>query len=161
MYHYTYMTVDENSGKYYVGRHSTENLFDGYKGSGKWVRNYPKTKRSDLITYVLEFFNDASELKCGEQNLLNEFHAQPHVSALHAKLVKRMAGGNAAYKKLDEATKTPFELGDHHGYNNTDPLVRRQAMAKYKEGSAEHGEYKKGVAAGNERRSSIGKQYRA
>lgn len=63
---------------------------------------------------------------------------------------------------LSEASgKTPFELGDHHGYNNVDPLIRRQAIAKFKDGSAEHTEYKKGVAAGNERRSSIGKQYRA
>ena len=91
----------------------------------------------------------------------DEFHSQPDVTALRAKLLKRTVGGNVAYKKLDEATKTPFEVGEHHGYNNTDPLVRRQAIAKYKEGSAEHDEYKKGVAAGNERRSSIGKQYRA
>jgi hypothetical protein len=41
MIHYTYMTVSD-TGKYYVGRHSTSNLFDGYKGSGKWVRSIKK-----------------------------------------------------------------------------------------------------------------------
>ncbi len=77
MYHYTYMTVDENSGKYYVGRHSTKNLFDRYQGSGKLVRNYPKNRRSELITFILEFFDSPEKLKCGEQALLTEYFQKP------------------------------------------------------------------------------------
>jgi hypothetical protein len=77
MFHFTYMTVDENSGKYYVGRHSTKNLFDNYKGSGKWVRSYPKNRKHELITFVLEFFEDELSLKLGEQNLLNEYFQKP------------------------------------------------------------------------------------
>lgn len=77
MFHFTYMTVDENSGKYYVGRHSTNDLFDGYKGSGKWVRFYPKGKKQNLFTYVLEFFSNEQELKIGEQKLLNEYFQKP------------------------------------------------------------------------------------
>ena len=38
MYLFVYKTTHVN-GKYYIGRHQTKNLNDGYLGSGKWVRS--------------------------------------------------------------------------------------------------------------------------
>lgn len=105
MYHYTYMTVDDNSGKYYVGRHSTNNLFDKYKGSGKWVKCYSKERKTDLITYVLEFFDDPLSLKNGEQFLLNEHFQKPFCMNFNNKSEGFATGANNPTNLLTEEQK--------------------------------------------------------
>ncbi len=69
MLHFTYMTVHKN-GKYYVGRHSTTNLHDGYYGSGKWVKSVKD--RSLLDRSVLQYFDNETELKQAEEILIAE-----------------------------------------------------------------------------------------
>lgn len=68
MYHFTYKTID-NKGNYYLGRHSTKNLFDGYQGSGNWVKSSRK-KGKHLITGIVEFYNTFEELKHAEESLI-------------------------------------------------------------------------------------------
>lgn len=56
MIHYIYKIIHE-SGKFYIGRHSTSCLEDGYMGSGKWPRSIKdKTKlRKEIISYCESF----------------------------------------------------------------------------------------------------------
>jgi len=42
IYHFTYKTKSLNE-RYYVGRHSTNNIDDNYIGSGLWVKQTWKT----------------------------------------------------------------------------------------------------------------------
>ena len=37
-YHFIYKTINLISGKYYIGMHSTDDLEDGYMGSGNCLR---------------------------------------------------------------------------------------------------------------------------
>lgn len=69
MYHYIYKTTSQ-SGKYYIGRHSTKNLEDGYLGSGKWVRGI--TDKTTLTKEILEFFDSFEELKDAESRYISE-----------------------------------------------------------------------------------------
>lgn len=58
MFHYIYKTTDKN-GKYYIERHSTRNLEDGYIGSGVWVRKHiDKTKLEKVIIEFCDSFED-------------------------------------------------------------------------------------------------------
>lgn len=70
MIHFIYKTTSD-SGKYYIGRHSTEKLDDGYFGSGKWVRSIKD--KSTLKREILEI--------CEEYNLLEreECYLKEHV----------------------------------------------------------------------------------
>lgn len=59
MIHYIYKTFTD-SGKFYIGRHSTKNLDDGYFGSGKWVRSIKD--RSILNKEILEYCDSHEKL---------------------------------------------------------------------------------------------------
>lgn len=73
-FHYIYkITRTDGSGKFYVGMHSTDNLEDGYFGSGqrlwKSIKKHGKEKHSKEI---LEFLPSRKELKNRERELVNE-----------------------------------------------------------------------------------------
>ena len=68
MYHYTYKITDGK--RFYVGRHSTDNLDDGYMGSGKWVRSIKDKTR--LHKEILTFYASSEEVISGEAVLISE-----------------------------------------------------------------------------------------
>jgi hypothetical protein len=75
MFHYIYKTIDKN-GKYYIGRHSTNNLEDGYMGSGVWVKKHKdKTRLKKIIVEFCETFDDLLQK---EQKYINEHIDDPH-----------------------------------------------------------------------------------
>jgi hypothetical protein len=73
MVHFIYKTTHTN-GKYYVGRHSTENIDDGYIGSGMWPRSIKD--RTTLTREVLEYAVDVIELKLLEARYLAEHYGK-------------------------------------------------------------------------------------
>jgi hypothetical protein len=61
-YHYIYKTLNLINGKYYVGVHSTNNLEDGYLGSGTAiVEAIQKYGEDNFKKEILEFFNCAED----------------------------------------------------------------------------------------------------
>jgi len=68
MLHFTYITAS-SSGLYYVGRHSTKNVNDGYQGSGVWVTACKKNK-VELHTKILNFYSTFEELQLAEECLI-------------------------------------------------------------------------------------------
>lgn len=73
-YHYIYkITRNDGSGKYYIGMHSTDNLDDGYFGSGK--RLWHSINKHGIEAHskaILEFLPSRDELKIREKQLVNE-----------------------------------------------------------------------------------------
>jgi hypothetical protein len=57
MHHTVYVTTNVENGKFYIGKHSTANLDDGYCGSGAWVKK-AKANKEHLNTRVLKMFDD-------------------------------------------------------------------------------------------------------
>lgn len=72
-YHYIYKTTNILNGKYYIGMHSTDDLDDGYIGSGKRLR-YSVNKHGieNHIHEVLEFLPSRESLGAREAELVNE-----------------------------------------------------------------------------------------
>ena len=72
-YHYIYKTINLINGKYYIGMHSTDNLEDGYIGSGKRLWNSIKIfGKHNFKCEILEMLPDRSSLKERERELVNE-----------------------------------------------------------------------------------------
>jgi len=72
-YHFIYKTTNEVNGKFYVGMHSTDDLDDGYIGSGKYLWNsIRKYGRENFRIEILESFESRGELKKREEELVNE-----------------------------------------------------------------------------------------
>lgn len=83
MYHYiyqVYLTNPESSmfGKLYFGKHSTNNLLDGYIGSGKLLKRYLKKYPNDYYRKILHLYNSAEELNKAEKLLIFKHIGKPY-----------------------------------------------------------------------------------
>ena len=72
--HYIYkITRLDKSGKYYIGMHSTDNIDDGYFGSGSLLSKSIKKHGKDKHTKeILEFLPTREALKLREKEIVNE-----------------------------------------------------------------------------------------
>jgi len=72
-YHYIYKITCKITNKFYVGMHSTDNLEDGYMGSGiRLWRSISKHGKENHVCEILEFLSDRSSLKKREAEIVNE-----------------------------------------------------------------------------------------
>lgn len=73
-YHYIYkITRLDESGRYYIGMHSTDDLEDGYFGSGKLItRSINKHGKEKHQKEILEFLPSREALKLREKELVNK-----------------------------------------------------------------------------------------
>ena len=72
-YNYIYKTTNLKNGKYYVGMHSTDNLNDGYLGSGlRLRRSIRRNGPENFKIEYLEFFDNRIDLANREKQLVNE-----------------------------------------------------------------------------------------
>lgn len=75
MYYYLYkivLTEGRLKDHYYIGRHKTENLDDGYKGSGTILKRYYKKHPTSFTKYYLQFFNNDADLSKAEEELVKQ-----------------------------------------------------------------------------------------
>jgi len=75
MYYIIYRTSSPG-GKYYIGRHSTTNLDDGYLGSGNWVKSIKD--KSTLTREIIVFAESKSELKILEEQFIKKSFNDPN-----------------------------------------------------------------------------------
>ena len=119
-YHYIYKTTCTINGKFYIGMHSTDNLDDGYMGSGKRLkRSLNKHGIENHTKEILEFLDDRDSLTKRELEIVNEqclldplcmnlqlgggggFKNEEH------KLKFQSSGVNASKVKMHELRKDP------------------------------------------------------
>jgi hypothetical protein len=72
-YHYIYKITCIITGKFYIGAHSTNNLDDGYMGSGNRIkRSIKKHGKENHKLEILEFLPDRKSLMIRECKIVNE-----------------------------------------------------------------------------------------
>lgn len=71
-YHYIYKITNLFSGKYYLGMHSTDDLDDGYMGSGRRIRySINKYGVGNHKKEIIEFCKSRKELLKREEEIVN------------------------------------------------------------------------------------------
>jgi len=122
-YHYIYKSTNLKNGKYYIGMHSTDNLDDGYMGSGKNLKRSLKKYGKDNFKFeILEFLPDRKSLiekekqivtedlvkdtmsmnlkKGGEGGFINDIHRKKFMDAAKKSVKIALKNGRETQKKL-------------------------------------------------------------
>lgn len=98
-YHFVYKITNIINKKYYIGIHSTDNLKDGYFGSGRKLWRYKKRYgKKNLRFEILEFLSNRSSLKEREKRLVNE-------DLLKDPLCLNLVTGGGGFSDSNEARK--------------------------------------------------------
>lgn len=103
-YRYIYKitcTTGSFKGKFYFGKHTTNNLDDGYKGSGKLLCNYYKKHPNDYIKEIISYHNSDEELNQAEYDIIHPFLGQ----SMCLNMVDGGLGGNCWLYKTEEEIK--------------------------------------------------------
>lgn len=101
-YYYTYKVQCTAVGRedyYYLGKHVTSNLNDGYKGSGKKLKEYYNQYPNDYTFTILEFYSNKTELNIAEQKLIGDLWKSDSYC------LNRMPGGSGSWKVAHENNK--------------------------------------------------------
>jgi hypothetical protein len=105
-YHFIYKTTNVLSGKYYIGMHSTDNLNDGYMGSGTRLRySINKHGEENHKREILEFVDSRIELKKREEEIVT-MNEVAKVDCMNLKV-----GGYGGFKD-DEHRKKCSDAGN-------------------------------------------------
>ena len=71
--HYLYKTTCIVNNKFYIGIHSTNNIHDGYLGSGLHLtRSVEKYGKENHIVEILEYFDNRDDLYIKEREVVNK-----------------------------------------------------------------------------------------
>lgn len=75
-YNYVYKITNLVNGKIYIGKHSTDDLDDGYMGSGKRLHQaYKKYGLENFNKEVIDYYNSEDELNQGEIYWIAKFNS--------------------------------------------------------------------------------------
>ena len=76
-FNYIYLITNNLNGKIYVGKHSTDNLNDGYMGSGVALhRAYNKYGQENFTKKILAFADTEEKLNWFERFYIKKYHAR-------------------------------------------------------------------------------------
>lgn len=108
-YHFLYKVVNVKNEKYYIGIHSTNNLDDGYLGSGtRLKKSIQYHERKSHEREILEFFETR------EDALIKEFDIVNEVLLKDPKCMNLTIGGKG-FKELSEKILESSALGGKKG----------------------------------------------
>lgn len=132
MIHYIYKLVHTN-GRYYVGRHSTNNIDDGYMGSGKWPRSIKH--QEGLSKEIIAYCNSFDELLIAEKILLTEHVGKPLCMNFNNNSVGFATGElNPAKSEKEKIRKSKLKGTLSPMFNKSHSLDAKNKMSESRKG---------------------------
>jgi hypothetical protein len=126
-YHFTYITICNTTHKFYIGKHSTKNLYDGYIGSGNYIqRAISKYGKNSFTRHILQFFNNEEEAFINEAKILTEDVIKTYKDNL-GMCYNLQSGGNGGTIYISEETRKKMSIANKEIQN------RPEVKAKIRE----------------------------
>jgi hypothetical protein len=125
-YHYIYKTTCIITKRFYIGMHSTDNLEDGYVGSGKRLwHSINKHGKENHVCEILEFLPDRKSLAKREMEIVNQ-------EMLNEELCMNIAtGGEGGYNlKAVESNKLKKGKTYEEIFKTPEMVKHRRQLAK-------------------------------
>jgi len=123
MFHYLYKTTCLINDTYYIGAHSTENLFDGYLGSGlRLAYSVAKYGEFNHDRVWLEFFDTREEAFAREAEVIT----QEFLDANQPQCMNLRLGGSGGWANEETQRKATKAANDRVAYlHQNDPAWRK------------------------------------
>lgn len=101
-YNYFYIVVNLKNGHFYHGIHSTDNMDDGYMGSGTVLQAaFDKHKKDNFVLIPLVFFPTRTELEAFEAHVVNKEFLRKYRGVCY-NVAEGGHGGDLSAGKSDE-----------------------------------------------------------
>jgi hypothetical protein len=124
-YHIIYKTTCLITKRFYIGMHSTDNLEDGYIGSGKLLwRSVKKHGKENHVTEILETLPDRSSLREREKHVVNEEFIKDEMC------MNLMVGGEGGFISKEHYNKMKSLSKEYMKNVWTDEEYRKRASAQ-------------------------------
>ena len=164
-YHYIYKTTCIITNRFYIGMHSTDNLEDGYVGSGKRLwHSINKYGKENHVCQILEFLESRDDLKAREKEIINQemlnedlcmniglggqggllnkehadkFHEAARLSVIE--LRKNPEWSNNFRNNISKGIKKAFKDGNFIPYNWSGRKHTEETITKMQESKKGHG----------------------
>ena len=82
-YHFIYLTINTNNGKFYIGKHTTDSLSDGYIGSGHHLfKAISKYGKKTFTHHRLCFFSNAKDAYKEERLIVDSSYIETYRNKL-------------------------------------------------------------------------------
>jgi len=131
MHHLVYVTTNVKNGKFYIGKHSTADVNDGYCGSGVWVLR-AKRKKSPLFTRIIKDCN--SEQEAYEK----EYEIVLAAKEIWPELCMNIADGGVGFS-ISYPSKRHGEFAPMYGKKHTEETKKHLAdVMSYRNGVNHH-----------------------
>lgn len=129
LHYLIYKTINNINGKYYVGKHITDNVYDDYTGSGtlikKAVSKYGLSAFTKVILYELSSLDDMNKMEAECVQLSNCFPVDPNSYNL-----KPGGSGGSLSGEYNPLYGTTFS--DEHKANISKALTGRNLSEQHK-----------------------------
>ena len=156
-YYYTYKVQCTAVGwedYYYLGKHVTSNLNDGYKGSGTKLQEYYKQYPEDYTFTILEFYSNKTELNIAEQKLIGDlWKTDPYCLNLTSGGHGSWAAASKSCKGKHLSDERRHKISESNKKKLNTPEVK-QKMSESRKGKQKTEEHKHKISESNKGKHS-------
>lgn len=119
-FHFIYKTTCLVTNRYYIGMHSTDDLEDGYIGSGtRLARSVRKYSKEQHRCEIIEFLPDREALRLREREIVNE------EKVIDQECMNLIMGGGAFDLTQEQYSARNGKCGKINGIKHADQLQAR------------------------------------